>query len=238
MKHPRKTFRPRQEGDAKTGVRPRLLPLLAGIVFVTVSFCFVGSPVRDLSRHISAGSWKEVPCTILRAELGENKRRDAFCVEITYQYVVDGKRHTGKRVRFSGNLSAVSFAEARAFIGRYPGKSPQTCLVNPENPENAVLELAPVLEHVLPVLFLFLCGVFGVASILVSAWPFLRRKNKMAQTSDATGALLAVCGNSPVQAALESLRNFPSKKQLHPLFITLFGLPFFAVGIYFGSSLF
>lgn len=214
--------------------RFQILPFLAGLLFVSFALYFFVFSGRDLLQHIKASFWEEVPCTILHSKVGENKKEDAFCAEITYKYVINYKKYTGERIYFSDNPSAVSFAEAKTLVGRYPEKSQKTCLVNPENPEDAVLELGSAMKYVYVILFLLVFGAFGVGVILISIWPILERKNKTAQTADVTGEAPIVSDSPFVQPASKPHQKSPSKKHIHHLLASLFGLPFLSGGIFVG----
>ena len=123
-----------------------------------------------LYRSYVARSWKEVPCTILSSGVqskGDGGGGTTFQIAITYSYVVNGREYTGKRYDFFP-VGTCGYRTKAEVVRQYGIGTRRYCLVNPDNPAQAVLtrQLGPyVWLGLLPLLFV-LGGGWGIIHAL------------------------------------------------------------------------
>lgn len=117
---------------------------LFGLPFALVGLLMDLLLVRAGYEEVRSLTWKAVPCTILSAELAEEKgsKSTNYRTKATYQYEVDGKSYTSHRVASVeaadnvGPYQKQIFAELEQY--RASGK-PFRCYVNPFKAEEAIL---------------------------------------------------------------------------------------------------
>lgn len=120
-----------------------------GIFWTAFSSIFLAIGLWVVWGSISAGGWKETPCTIERFEIVPGtKDREDFRADLLYRYEVDGRSYTGSRIWRDKEESPdyEDFAEIREPLLTAPEgplASPAgvsaTCRVNPANPEESSL---------------------------------------------------------------------------------------------------
>jgi hypothetical protein len=96
-----------------------------------------------LRRKLGASAnWSQSIGTIRSAEVGNNAAADSveYEVLVSYEYVVNGTSFTGKRIEF-GRRGYLKKRRAEEQLARYPVQSSVMVFFNPENPQDAVLEL-------------------------------------------------------------------------------------------------
>ncbi|HUG91196.1 MAG TPA: DUF3592 domain-containing protein [Planctomycetaceae bacterium] len=113
-----------------------------GVVFFGIFFG-VGSvflfvlTIQPLWGVLSAGDWVETPCTVVSSEVvGDG---DAFRVRIVYRYTFAGRPFTGERYHFMGDFSSSGRAGKQQVVDRYPPGLRTVCYVDPDDPQQAVL---------------------------------------------------------------------------------------------------
>lgn len=118
-------------------------------------------------------TWTPTACVVLSSEVAErtdtepygNTTRSYTVYEpaITYQYTVDGEQYTSSTVSLSGEGTRDASA-VEAIVARYPVGAERSCLVDPTNPDAAILEHHPrgLEEYVFAAgaLVLLLTGLF------------------------------------------------------------------------------
>jgi hypothetical protein len=128
--------------------RPRPgIPRVFGALFFGL-FALVGTAtlyfllVRPLAGILSARSWRETPCVILKSELESHRGDDSttYKVAITYQYEVGGRKHISSRYDFQGMASNTGLERKRAAVKAHPPGRRAVCFVNPSDPDDAVIE--------------------------------------------------------------------------------------------------
>jgi hypothetical protein len=127
-----------------------------------------------LQSYFAAYDWQQVPCTIqesriTRSEPTRQERRSRSTttstrVEVTFTYSLGGKEYRSSRYDFIGAYSSGDHDEKRAILARYPAGTRTQCWVDPDNPQNAVLNREFSETYVVGSLFsLFLvAGVGGI----------------------------------------------------------------------------
>lgn len=124
---------------------------------------------KPWSSWFAARSWKEVRCTIVSSKVvaapGQNTET-WYIAEITYRYVAGGLVRRGSRYSFEPSLPP------QKLVALYPEDMVTTCWVDPENPEEAVLNRDVSVGRMtaiglFPLLFL-VAGVGGILWVLGS----------------------------------------------------------------------
>lgn len=90
--------------------------------------------------------WTPVECRILSSRIVSERPTPsselAHRVELRYEYQVKGVKHIGSRIRQVDAAPTQHIENARQKQQGYPPGSRQTCFVDPDTPEMAVLEHA------------------------------------------------------------------------------------------------
>ncbi len=156
---------------------PRVNPRPAGIpqrVFLTVFFglfLLVGlmvtwAALRQTARDLSTWRWVETPAEVIAASVAEDPAHGRYAADVAYRYLADGRAHVLRTRRLHDGGSA-SYASAQRASDAYASGSRTVCYVNPQNPDEAVLERTPPLGALLvlfPMLFVAV-GAGGIALV-------------------------------------------------------------------------
>ena len=140
-----------------------------GCVFFVVSIIFlvVGSGVfyflsaLPLLNWYQAQQWESVPCTIISSSVGVHSDSDGstYSVDIEYTYTWANNSYQSDRYNFfSGSSSGRGGKEA--IVAQFPAGSEQTCFVNPDAPDMAVLNR--------DFSFTYIIGGFGLIFVIVA----------------------------------------------------------------------
>lgn len=109
-------------------------------VFLVVGLGIFAALVPTAARHAATYLWQEVPCTMVESRIVDSATVEGGAAgwHVRYAYQVDGHGYTGWRLNVS---SAVGDAhdDLRRSQQLAPGTS-TTCLVNPKDPAESVLE--------------------------------------------------------------------------------------------------
>jgi hypothetical protein len=159
-------------GNSGCGCMSRLAgtALITGGVALFYFFSFI-----PLSNWNDAQSWPDTPCKVLRSEVGRHASADGytFSVDILYEYEMGGGTHTGYRYNFfDGSSSGLN--EKQAVVDQYPVGEMRSCYVNPDAPEESVLnrDFSGV----------YLIGCFGAVLALVGLVLLLVRWDKKTES--------------------------------------------------------
>lgn len=119
--------------------------------------------------------WTEVPCRIVSSRLVSERptpnSAPAHRVEVRYEYEINGARHSSQRVRQVEAAASQHLEDVRQKQQGYPPGAEKICYVNPQAPDEAVLEhasRAALYSIWFPLLFV----VGGVGMV----WGILRQK--------------------------------------------------------------
>lgn len=124
--------------------------------------------VKPLSGVISSGSWTPTPARIVSSQLDRgsaSKGGSTYRINIHYEYDINGSRHTSDRYDFvrSSMSSNVGVGSMRKIVENLPQGAETTCLVNPANPDDAVISRTipwfNCLFMLFPLPFLFIGGI-------------------------------------------------------------------------------
>ncbi|WP_367873489.1 DUF3592 domain-containing protein [Luteolibacter sp. Populi] len=161
---------------AGTSIATRVYLSFIGLALTLAGAVFCWLMWRSFQRARAEDHWPVVPCVILESGIQDRQidpnsppeRRFA----VKYAYVRDDQSYTSELVRLRGSGWSSKTDVAEAYIEKYPEGSNQECHVNPENPEQAVLEKeskAPGYSLWFPAIF-----VVGGIGMVAGAW---RRKS-------------------------------------------------------------
>ena len=122
--------------------------------------------------------WQEIPCLILESEIRERKIGPEVPMEyrlgLLYGYEFEGKPYSSESYDLRGNAWVKDLQRVSPLVAKLPVRSEQTCWVNPEQPEEAVLKKetkAPGYSIWFPILFV-VGGLGIVTKALVSLFRF------------------------------------------------------------------
>ncbi len=122
----------------RTGcLRLFFLPFLAAGCFF-----FYSVALKPLWNVWRASDWKIVPCRIVSSEVkrsGGGSDGVTYKVAILYAYQVDGRTFQSDRYSFF-TIGSSGYSGKKEIVDQYRPWSGAICYVNPENPEEAVLE--------------------------------------------------------------------------------------------------
>lgn len=121
----------------------RIWKSLMGLFLIGLGWIFVVYLWNSHRRAAVMDNWVETPCRIVSAEIDDSQLNQRgmpkYLVEIRYEYLFEGKSHTGDRLtRLPAESSDLRKAKGR--IKSYPAGSEATSYVNPADPSVAVLK--------------------------------------------------------------------------------------------------
>jgi hypothetical protein len=121
--------------------------------------------VAPLGRVLDARNWIATPCTIISSEVGYHRGEDSatYSIDIYYRYEFDGREYRTDRYDFMGGSSSGRERKARV-VRDFPAGSTQTCWVNADRPDEAVLnrDFRPVMLFGLIPLVFVVIGAIGL----------------------------------------------------------------------------
>ncbi|HOT28504.1 MAG TPA: DUF3592 domain-containing protein [Candidatus Ozemobacteraceae bacterium] len=120
--------------------------------------------VPAINIHRSA-SWKRVPCTVLQSQVRTHSGDDGdtYSVNILYSYEWNGRPYKSNRYDFFQGSSG-GYLSKQAIVNKHPAGHRTTCLINPDQPREAVLTREAsgnLLPGLIPLLF-FMVGSAGL----------------------------------------------------------------------------
>lgn len=189
------------------GIVGRIFGVLFGLFFAAGGFFFlwVGT-VEPLREKAQTDKWVEVPATILESEITGSGDSLENVIRFRYQY----NDFVGESDEPHLNPPRLSYAEVQKLRDRLPAETETVAYVDPANPRKAVL----------------FRNYSGFLLVGLFSLPFI-------------GVGLAVAGFSAFgksKAARTkgfSAGSSPSGKGKRNLLLSLFGVPFFAMGVFF-----
>lgn len=106
--------------------------MFAGIALWMFAMGFV----LPLIHYIASSGWTQTPCTILSSRMTVNAP-EQFSLVIQYQYEAGGKLQTSNRYNIAE--FQMTDTDIGSILTQYPAGSQATCLVNPNDPTEAIL---------------------------------------------------------------------------------------------------
>jgi hypothetical protein len=149
------------------------LAILLGIIILGIGVVVGYFSSRTLISARAMKTWREVSATVVSCDLQVShgsKGGPTYQARATYQYEVDGVRHTGNRVSLHTGSDNVGSFQRRVHADlkqRMERKQPAVCWVNPADPNESVLIRKPRMELlILMQLFVMIFGGAGLAILL------------------------------------------------------------------------
>lgn len=150
--------------------------LLIGLSLILIGSLFIALMTRSFLRAEAMRDWARVECVILESRIEERQHDPLSPIEyrplLLYGYDWKDKRLTSNAYSLRGGKWSSQIQRARGVLEGYPAGSRTICLVNPDNPVQAVLKpdsLAPLYSIWFPALF-----VIGGIGIMVRVWQVAR----------------------------------------------------------------
>ena len=140
---------------------PLAIFTLAGLIFFILFAFFIWGSVAP-------NFWEKVNARVLDSKVipGNSGNEPDHKLQVTYSYLFRGKEYKGTQFSRSSN-SFDSINDAQSTQKKYSPGSRVTCMVNPENPQEAYLETSsPLLFLILLIPLIFVTvGAFGIQNI-------------------------------------------------------------------------
>ncbi len=132
--------------------------------------------VLPVTRTIQAKHWREVTCQVISSRVRSHSSDDGttYSVDILYSYRFNGRAYRSNRYHFMGGSSSGRSGK-QAVVRRYRPGTKVVCYVDPQHPEEAVLERgwsASLLFGLIPLVFVMV----GAGGMLFSVREVRRRK--------------------------------------------------------------
>lgn len=151
-----------------------LFPVLFGIILLGIGVAIGFFSSRTLVNAQAMKTWREMPAAVLSCDLQVahgSKGGPTYRALATYQYEVNGVRHTGNRVSLHTGSDNVGSFQQRVYGDlkqRMERKQPTVCWVNPANPKDSILIRKPRMELlILAQLVVLAFGCVGLTIVLV-----------------------------------------------------------------------
>jgi len=153
------------------GIGGRIVGTLFFFVFFAMGalFCvFIG---REFYLNLQTRGWTPTECVIIESRVAENRKRSENPYEFAVRYEYQWRGRVYSSSNWARKNSGFSdYGKAQRLAGIYPLDRKSTCLVNPTDPNHAVLE-KPTLWIGLAVLFPLIFVAVGLGGI-IAMWRF------------------------------------------------------------------
>ena len=171
---------------------------LIGLLLAIVGGAFVYFLGRGYLRARETLSWPTYPAEVIQSTVSQDqigpKVPMEYSHELVYRYEVEGKSYYGDRVKRRENPAFKERAKAEAWVKEWPVSKEVTAFVNPDNPEEALLEH----ETRAPGYSIWFPGLFLVGGLVIFSRALIglfRRKPPSA--ADAVGPDRKEAGQEP-----------------------------------------
>lgn len=225
----------------------RRIGSLLGLVFLAIGlvvpyFTFV----RPLQRQHAARQWTPVEAVVTKSMVKSHRGDDSttYSVYIAYRYTLDGRTYEGDRYTFLSGSSS-GYEGKAAVVRQHPSGSKLTVYANPADPLDSVVrrDMGPALFlGLIPVVFAVVGAIFLVAlrrGTLASSPSFPQDRQRHAATVKRSGTrfgqFVGILFFALFWNGIVSVFVYQTVKEWrgghHPVFQTLFLVPFVAVGL-------
>jgi len=134
----------------------------------------------EIRRAYESRSWPNTQGTVIASYIDKRSHRDSnnhtrivYTPKIRYQYQVEGKHYTCKRIAFGGE-SGGKRSKAKKVVDKYPSGKKVTVYYNPQDPKVAVLKAGFSWGAV----FAFLAGIVFFAVGVMGFKAYRRNKEQ------------------------------------------------------------
>jgi hypothetical protein len=130
------------------------LNYLPGIVLPSLMlYFFFWVPLRRVRR---ARSWRETPCVIVSSSVSEDATDSGlYTLFVDFEYEFAGSSYSSSRYSFSPSSASAGRRGKRRIARRLAPGTTARCYVNPDNPQDAVIERGVTWDMVV-------WGLFGI----------------------------------------------------------------------------
>ncbi len=133
-------------------------------VFAAMGMLFLVLMGREVLKELRTRSWEATPCNIESIAVIEKRGNDSpFTIAVRYHYSVRGRSYTSEQFAIKERTFRRG-SEAAQVADGFPAGASATCYVNPDAPQEAVLEREwppIILMLLLPLVFIAI-GVIGI----------------------------------------------------------------------------
>jgi hypothetical protein len=197
--------RPPEPGKSisvRAGRRPPtwfLIPFF-GLFFIVGTTLFVVFFLRPFFLSRTARNWVRTPCKVQSAEVEEHRGEDSmtYSIEVRYTYVAGGRERTGTRYCFLTGSSS-GYSGKKAVVDRLTREPETFCYVDPDDPDEAVLErglTGDIWFGLIPLVF----SVVGLGGLIYAVRKVARDLEGTAEPSArASGLPAATTSAGPVE---------------------------------------
>jgi len=151
----------RRRGGPATAAVNRLGLSLFFLFFFGIGSLFELLILREFVRVTGQQAWKKTPCTIVASEVQERQEGgEPYVFTVRYHYEYEGQAHEGTGYR-RGYNGGGEYSKTQELAQKYPAGLTTSCCVNPENPNEAVLERDSMLIGLVlffPLIFVLIGG--------------------------------------------------------------------------------
>ncbi len=205
-------FQSRRRGPAST--TGKLGTSVFFFFFLAMGLAFSGLLLYGTWQNLETRFWTPTPCTIIDSAAQEGEGDDGYQFVVSYRYAYESRDYTSERYQRS-TRSFDHYAAAERLTEAYAPGTQTTCLVNPDNPSEAVLthgDLWMIFFIVIPLVFV----VIGAGGIYFT-W---KRGQQPKPAGEADGATVGSAISSPA-----------GKKSTGRKFLAVFFAIFLVAGI-------
>lgn len=121
----------------------RLFLALIGVMLITVGGVFSWLMIRSYQNASESRQWAQTDALVLRSVIDERIFKGSpreFRLNVLYGYQYEGKEYTSDTISPRGAKWTKKADEVTALAKQYATNSSHTAWVNPEQPEEAILE--------------------------------------------------------------------------------------------------
>ena len=143
------------------------LDYLPGIVLPSAMlYFFFWRPLRRVRR---AKSWRKTPCVILSSSVSEDATDSGlYILRVTYHYEFAGGHYSSSRYSFSPSSATAGRRGKKRIVGRLVPGTTTFCYVNPDRPDDAVIDRGVTWDMVFWGVFGTIC--LGVFVLFLGRW--------------------------------------------------------------------
>jgi hypothetical protein len=124
--------------------RPTIWVCAVATILATVALVFFIASVQIISKASNARAWPAVDARITAAQVVRGCNRGAdFSPKFRYEYSIGTERYSAERLSLTAFGMCGSEAEVTLFAQRYPVGSVIRIHVNPDAPNDAVIDVNP-----------------------------------------------------------------------------------------------
>jgi len=155
----------RSSNKSKNSGCGRLFLLVWGLGFAGIPIFMLSQMLPDMMKEAASRSWEKVECSIERSDIRvEESDDDPFIPQVDYYYTWQGQSFRSQTF-YLEEKRFDEYEDAYLELQKHLNKTPQVCLVNPDNPSEAKLANKGILLQVGILAFMGVFVLIGSAAI-------------------------------------------------------------------------